>query len=162
LILGSEEPGEDAGLLEGAVLLERRKEMQRVIIAKPIPNWKKFAQLREDYAEVLDRRWLGKSDAETQYAIQPGAQYENSKILANFQKFFRIKLGTFQPIIFCYTTNYPLRRRYSVGHTLSWLFKVMAMHEFCAGTYFLRIGKGEARQLLLNCPGQPELGRTLA
>jgi hypothetical protein len=27
-IKGSEEPGEDAGLLEGAVLLERRKEMQ--------------------------------------------------------------------------------------------------------------------------------------
>ncbi len=26
-VLGSEEPREDAGLLEGAVLLERRKEM---------------------------------------------------------------------------------------------------------------------------------------
>jgi hypothetical protein len=38
LLLGSEEPGEDAGLLEGAVLLERRKEMQFIFIAKPIPN----------------------------------------------------------------------------------------------------------------------------
>jgi hypothetical protein len=36
--LGSEEPGEDAGLLEGAVLLERRKEMQSNNIAKPIPK----------------------------------------------------------------------------------------------------------------------------
>ena len=35
---GSEEPGEDAGLLEGAVLLERRKEMQCCVIARVVPR----------------------------------------------------------------------------------------------------------------------------
>jgi hypothetical protein len=35
---GSEEPGEDAGLLEGAVLLERRKEMQSYVTARLMPN----------------------------------------------------------------------------------------------------------------------------
>jgi hypothetical protein len=35
---GSEEPGEDAGLLEGAVLLERRKEMHCIVIARVVPN----------------------------------------------------------------------------------------------------------------------------
>jgi hypothetical protein len=40
-VLGSEEPREDAGLLEGAVLLERRKEMHFFCTAKSIPNVEK-------------------------------------------------------------------------------------------------------------------------
>jgi len=44
--LGSEEPREDAGLLEGAVLLERRKEMHSLVLAKIIPNFAKGRQNR--------------------------------------------------------------------------------------------------------------------
>ncbi len=37
-LLGSEEPREAAGLLEGAVLLERRKEMRWRVGAIDVPN----------------------------------------------------------------------------------------------------------------------------
>jgi hypothetical protein len=42
-ILGSEEPRMAAGLLEGAVLLERRKEMQLLHIARDMPNMQNVA-----------------------------------------------------------------------------------------------------------------------